>query len=130
MLINQCRAADQLRKDLGPTLDDSQGPKQTLNREQLRNILDVAMRMAAENAITEDNAFALEFIDVLPSLVFNEKSTVSLEEGGLALDVGTRIYSKRVDNMHKEANHTLMDMTRKKKDGGERGAYFDAAARA
>ena len=81
--------------------------------------MDTALKLAADNAITEDNAFDLDFIDVLPRLVYRERRGTTLEEGGLGLDVGTRIYSKRVDHTYKLANNQLFGLNTRKKGGGE-----------
>lgn len=99
------RAADQLRKSLAHHLEPPQANQYT--EVQLKQLFETALKLASDNKINEKNAFDLNFIDVLPDLVQQQRAHDHFQTAGLGLDVGTRIFAKRVDAIAKEAHRSL-----------------------
>ena len=101
-----------MRKSLAGNFDASAGsepgpgggaggagrPSVVLSESELRTMLDLALKLAAENKITDRNVWSLPLIDHLPDMVGaaggggNYFTRIS---GGL--DAGVQIYARRVD---------------------------------
>ncbi|KXZ47717.1 hypothetical protein GPECTOR_33g599 [Gonium pectorale] len=96
-------AADKLGKRRGGVQDE--GTKNAeMSRDAALAILKRNQELCLGNKITKDNAFDLKGIDALKILVFRDTSVPSDEvhftSAGLGLDVGMRIYTKRVDAIY------------------------------
>jgi hypothetical protein len=84
-----------------------------LSESELRTMLDLALKLAAENKITDRNVWSLPLIDHLPDMVHQaapdpaaaDAAAASADGGGTnyftrisgGLDAGVQIYAKRVD---------------------------------
>jgi hypothetical protein len=115
------RQADRMRRSLAGAFGEGEGGgggggaaarrhAGGLSEEELRTMLDLALKLAAENKITDRNVWALPLIDHLPDMVQHaapEAADGGGDGGGAGgnyftrisggLDAGVQIYSKRVD---------------------------------
>lgn len=109
-----------MRKSLAGKFDASAGgaaaPSKSLHMSEaeLREMLDLSLKLAAENKITDRNVWSLPLIDHLPDMVMRvarEDAEGSGSNGGGnyfakisgGLDAGVQIYARRVDATWKMA---------------------------
>jgi hypothetical protein len=97
-----------------------EGPALRLSESELRTMLDLALKLAAENKINDRNMWSLPLIDHLPDMVQRaapDPATGGAGEGGAGgnyfsrisggLDAGVQIYARRVDATWKQTLLTL-----------------------
>jgi condensin complex subunit 2 len=108
------RKAQQLGKALADEFnaDDQQDRRAAgpgLTPEQLKDLLDNCLKLAAENKITDKNVWALPLISHLPEIVHAAARTegFNFQKMSSGLDAGVQIYSKRVEQTWKAARDSL-----------------------
>lgn len=71
--------------------------------------LDRIIKLCAENKITKDNAWDLNFITSMPDLIKKEAAAgyFTFHRASCVLDGGVRIYSKRVDSTYESMMITM-----------------------
>ena len=139
------RRADSLRRSLADTFAAGGGsaadapaaappPAALLTEAELEGILEVSLRLAAENKISDRNVWALPLIDALPELIRHEQALrgaaggFNFQKMSGGLDAGVQIYSKRVDQTWKAAFCSLRDL-KPSGGGGEDGACVRVCVR-
>uniref|UniRef100_A0A6S8I7A6 Condensin complex subunit 2 n=1 Tax=Dunaliella tertiolecta TaxID=3047 RepID=A0A6S8I7A6_DUNTE len=72
--------------------------------QEIHDMLDRAVRLVAENKITKDNAWDLNIIDYMPSLVetLAQEDHFNFQKTSVALHASAQVYSKRVDSAYEE----------------------------
>jgi hypothetical protein len=95
-----------------------------MEEAELSQMLDLCLRLAAENRITDKNVWALPLIDHLPDIVQTAAKGAAVNFGKMSsgLDAGVQIYSKRVEQTWKAAHNSLFGIDKKdsSKDGEAR----------
>uniref|UniRef100_A0A1B6LNT0 Condensin complex subunit 2 n=1 Tax=Graphocephala atropunctata TaxID=36148 RepID=A0A1B6LNT0_9HEMI len=71
----------------------------TMTKEELNNHIQKCLEMSSEDKITPKNAFALKLIDCMGFFV---KRQTDFSAIACTLDAGAKIYSHRVDALHKQ----------------------------
>lgn len=72
--------------------------------DRLKDHYKHCIRLSASNKISPQNAFDLQLIDYLHDLVSNtQDGQMTFKIASCALDLGAKIYSNRVDNIHSAA---------------------------
>lgn len=140
-----------MRKSLAGSFDASRGeapaggtprgsrPAAVLSEGELRTMLDLALKLAAENKITDRNVWSLPLIDHLPDMV--QRAAADPAAPGAAdaaagggnyftrisggLDAGVQIYARRVDATWKLA---LLQLSGAPAGDGKDGAQGWACA--
>ncbi len=107
------------------------GPKASLNKSELQQMLGQCLQLASENKITAQNTWSLPLIENLPELIKGEEgSQTNFQRASVTLDAGVKIYSHRVDSVHTETFKMLGTFGRASGPaGGQEAAGACAAAK-
>ncbi|GBF88554.1 condensin complex subunit 2 [Raphidocelis subcapitata] len=116
------RQAERMRKSLAGSFEAAGGGAAAhaaahLSDAELQTMLDLALKLAAENKITDRNVWSLPLIDHLPDMVHSAApvaaaaAAAAADGGGTnyftrisgGLDAGVQIYARRVDATWKQA---------------------------
>lgn len=101
---------------LAETFDHSSKEDQSRNTMQgilsvleLNDLLDMSLKLAAENKINDRNVWVLPLIDHLPEIVKREAelNNFNFQKMSSGLDAGVTIYSRRVEATWKQAYGSL-----------------------
>uniref|UniRef100_A0A1Y1LM91 Condensin complex subunit 2 n=1 Tax=Photinus pyralis TaxID=7054 RepID=A0A1Y1LM91_PHOPY len=89
-----------------------QSPMPT-NENEIRDHFQICLKMYAENKISSKNAWSLKIIDYMRAVFSSkEQAKASLQVAGTSLDVGTKIYGIRVDDIHSDGLKLASNMAR------------------
>ncbi|GAX76043.1 hypothetical protein CEUSTIGMA_g3486.t1 [Chlamydomonas eustigma] len=79
-----------------------------MSPEELRSMYARVIKLTAENKITKGNAWDLDIIYHMPSMIRgNEEYHFNFQHASCGLDAGVTIYSKRVDSVYETCRETL-----------------------
>ncbi|GFR52207.1 hypothetical protein Agub_g14747, partial [Astrephomene gubernaculifera] len=107
----RARAVEKLNGRLRQAQQEQQRPG--LSNAQARDILKNLGELFTGGKITVDNAFDLQAIEALSTLVFTDRDAAArcgeghFQVAGFGLDISLRIYGKRVDAVYNHAYKTL-----------------------
>lgn len=121
MDLHMCRGAGNEGKAATGSSMAAAAPADHMEEGELSQMLDLCLRLAAENRITDKNVWALPLIDHLPEIVQTAAKGAAVNFGKMSsgLDAGVQIYSKRVEQTWKAAHNSLFGIDKKdsSKDG-------------
>eukprot|EP00873_Tetraselmis_striata_P043363 jgi/Tetstr1/463627/TSEL_008489.t1 len=88
-------------------------PGATLSKDEVLDIYQNCIRLAAESKINAKNSFSLRLIEHMEDLVrAEEEEETNFQKASCTLDAGVQIYSYRVDAVHTDAFKTLQGLNR------------------
>jgi hypothetical protein len=135
------RQAERMRKSLAGSFEAADGGAAAnaarLDDAELQTMLDLALKLAAENKITDRNVWSLALIDHLPEMVHSAAPVAAAAAapdcGGTnyftrisgGLDAGVQIYARRVDATWKQAYAQLYGGPNIEDGEREKGARGD-----
>ncbi|KAF5838152.1 condensin complex subunit 2/barren [Dunaliella salina] len=95
--------------------------------QEIHDMLDRAVRLVAENKITKDNAWDLNIINYMPSLVetLAQEDHFNFQKTSVALHASAQVYSKRVDSAYDEAYASISGIKVKNGAPGEVNETFE-----
>ncbi|KAK5641201.1 hypothetical protein RI129_009748 [Pyrocoelia pectoralis] len=106
----------------------SQSPAPT-NEKEIRDHFQICLKMYAENKISIKNAWNLKIIDYMRAVLSSKgQARDSLQVAGTSLDVSTKIYGIRVDDIHSDGLKLASNMARvnpQASDDNENGSSED-----
>ncbi|XP_024542601.1 condensin complex subunit 2-like [Selaginella moellendorffii] len=93
--------------------------EQILTPDQVLELLNNCIKLAAENKINQQNTWDLKLIDYLPHIVKadnNEDTQTNFQKASCTLEASAKIYSCRVDSVHTETYKVLGGLHRSAKE--------------
>ena len=97
-----------------------------LTKEELNDVFQNCIKLAAASKINAKNSFSLRLIEHMEDLVkASDDGETNFQQASCTLDAGVQIYSYRVDAVHTDAFKTLQGLNRTAVNNADGGLDFE-----